>query len=350
MKTYRHTPTGKIAVYNVEHAVYVLSDSSTIPYNIVELGNDWQEICPDCNKPLKKGEDLHFKGDCECADKYVTPYNILTMHSKSASWGHWIRHNKNSFIWNKSKGGMPILSESLIKSKDVYISSIQRLPDETVFKIGDKVEHTNNVTTKVSTIVGFHLMSNGIWVKTKDYDVPLCFIKGLVKKPIYKTEDDVELFGGETVWYACKEFDDRRKNLGWKVPLFNKENIERIERRSTYILHGEMKGTNIVVFSTEEAAKKFIGFAFKSTDGVDIYEGDEHWFCDVNYKSFKGDWEGSYHKQYLRQLKVFSTEAALNEYIIYNSKVLSIKDIIDGGLVNKKSLPFLKKLVQSKIS
>lgn len=150
-----------------------------------------------------------------------------------------------NFRHYQSKGG-GIIDEGTMHqlSTRPTIYSIKRLSDGEIFTIGDNVIHTNNVSNKNDIIEKFHIMSNGIWFKTNNYDVPMCYIKGKFKQPLFTTEDGVEIFNNQT-----KVFE---------IQLINYYLNSNIPLRCCNKLIGSESRYPTKVFSTKEKAEEYI--------------------------------------------------------------------------------------------
>lgn len=109
-------------------------------------------------------------------------YEILSFNSK----------NNNYFIVRKEFADhckYDLEKDYIIRNPKTWnIHSIKRLSDGEVFTIGDKVIHTNDVTNKIGVIKEFHILCNGIWFNTDEYDIPLCYVSAKVKAPLFTTE------------------------------------------------------------------------------------------------------------------------------------------------------------------
>ena len=100
--------------------------------------------------------------------------------------------------------------EWMLNEDEYYITSVKRLSDGEVFSIGDKIYfrglYGNNSEHKYDTIRGFDLK--------QDANLGILYHNGLVglnkiekyKEAILTTEDNVELFGGESIYSVTDDF------------------------------------------------------------------------------------------------------------------------------------------------
>lgn len=73
---------------------------------------------------------------------------------------------------------------------------------------------------------------------------------------------------------------------------------------------------------------------FTTEDGVDIFEGDKYWFVTIGSGTGRQIWSITQSKAIKGQdfsnkklWKDFSTKEAANQYVMYNSELLSIQDV-----------------------
>lgn len=136
------------------------------------------------------------------------------------------------------------VNESLINDslyKNLRIHSVKRLSDGEIFTISDEVVHTNNVTNKIGIIENFHIMSNDIWFKTNNYNVPICYIKNKNKTPLFITEDKVAIFRGDKYYYV-----DIKTFRIWST--FAGNTADEVFW---------LKDKNLIKFSTKEIAEEY---------------------------------------------------------------------------------------------
>ena len=89
------------------------------------------------------------------------------------------------------------------------IHSVKRLSDGEIFTIGDIILHKNDVTTKLGIIEKFHILSNktlgkcnGLWFKTNNYNIPMCYVDHKFKQLSFITEDGVNIFKNDTFYHV----------------------------------------------------------------------------------------------------------------------------------------------------
>lgn len=192
---------------------------------------------------------------------------------------------------------------------------------------------------------------------TKVLEIPFWIIKDSKEweEVLFTTEDGVDLYGGETVYFACKNYEGRPST--WKCTLFNKENVQRVESRNTNLHQLSYGSTEIKVFSTKELAEKFIKpeIIFTTHDGVQITKLNTTFYVvkkePLAYHSAKRVeninikhriWDGS--DGFLQ----FSTEKAAQKYIMYNKPCLTLQEAmgaVSNDLVKseKRLLDIVKK-------
>lgn len=137
--------------------------------------------------------------------------------------------------------------DKYLNSQSWEIYSVKRLSDGEIFTIGDKVYHTNNVLFKEGIIIKFHILSNGIWFKTDKFDVPIIFIENKSKKPLFKTEDGVDVFEGDDI-YSIDDVLNIKKHR-----LFNARYDDKTLLNNRLFFNSDYKH-----FSTKEKAEEYI--------------------------------------------------------------------------------------------
>lgn len=178
---------------------------------------------------------------------------------------------KNGKYLNSScevgENGFEGASEKQVKefwSKEHKIYSIKRLSDNEVFTVGDEIvflaekPHLNHT----SSIKSFKIEQNTIYVSN-----PGCLIGSLknikhIKKPLFTTEDGVDIYIYDTCWVVSKEFNYQLAN--YKI---NNIDVFFIPSKNWY-------------FSTKEAAQEYIlknkpCLSFNDiVSEIDLYYGD----------------------------------------------------------------------------
>ena len=94
---------------------------------------------------------------------------------------------------------------SLIKCDGNSIHSLKRLSDGEVFTVGDKITYGRNTKGEGKIIESIHFLYNKIYMKYTDdickYDDWLCKNFQHFKKPLFTTEDGVDIFKNTKFWY-----------------------------------------------------------------------------------------------------------------------------------------------------
>jgi len=122
--------------------------------------------------------------------------------------------------------------ESFLASKVWIIYSVKRLSDSKIFTIGDYINiHSNNPCCEKGTIVDFSFITD---INNISH----------VKQPLFTTEDGVDIFKGDKVYYI--ETDDTPEN-SFKVNEYTIQYSGRFLSDNT--LHS---------FSTKEKAEEYI--------------------------------------------------------------------------------------------
>ena len=219
-KIFKHLPTDNMYHTNGASGLVRIDNSdSAIPMWLVENSKDWQEIIEKDYEILsiwrktKKYENLHFLSEC--------------------------KNQKGKPLYRLDGTNMGSLSSEKELIKAGYtIHSVKRLSDGEVFTVGDKCKLSNwkeYCTIKYFTIIA-DILYFGIEdsFKLSEYPNWYNFIKP--KKPLFTTEDGVDIFEGNKYW----------KNNGW---LNVKLNIAG--KDEPYILNDKP-------FSTKKLAKEYI--------------------------------------------------------------------------------------------
>lgn len=152
--------------------------------------------------------------------------------------------NISNRIYFKDKEGFFVsdngwsLSEPVESHSNISIHSVKRLSDSQVFTVGDRVylpKSNDNYTIKNFTIN----TQNTLMVSLIGlfYNADLTYIEKF-KQPLFRTEDGVDIFEGDKVYYCNKDYK-----------LYN-------SKADTKFHNGENK--NYKYFSTKETAEKYI--------------------------------------------------------------------------------------------
>jgi hypothetical protein len=142
-------------------------------------------------------------------------------------------------------------SEEMLKLNDNYqIHSIKRLSDGEIFTIDDIIIYNEVFPTKLK-IKSFQIFNNELLVH-KDYTMntnKLSEIKH-IKQPLFKTEDGVEIFEGNEVFYVFNDLtpvSNEGYKYKWTVYPAGKQYINNNVGNNYY-----------KIFSTKKAAEEYI--------------------------------------------------------------------------------------------
>lgn len=330
MRKFKHLPSNKVACFRTDNNGDLTSDGwleedkSDVPLFLVKHSNrDWKEITQDWEiTSFKSIQDCHvfLTNGRYRVDEGMLGYSLTELLSLPTVW---------------------------------LIHSVKRLLDGVEFKIGDR--------TQLGIIKTFYISSDIIEVQVgkSDEDEPLLDLQKIEK--IFTTEDGIDLYGGETVWYGCLSYDKKPKV--WKVNLFNIYNVQGIKRRSNDIetfKNIEKKTphsiswkteTDFLVFSTEKAARDFIfpkKPLFTTKDGVDMYDGDNFYFVRDDWQIYP--YTVSSLLTIKKEYKYFSTQELAREYALLNQPTLSIAEVIDIMACGQTDINAFKGYVKKKLS
>lgn len=132
--------------------------------------------------------------------------------------------------------------ENELQSKSLYhdgfnIHSVKRLSDSEVFTVGDEYEF--------GIITGFHITGHGIFLENKNcyHSCLLKLANKVKKKPLFTTEDGVDIFEGDKFWYVTKDLivymDKCNSMTGGKIVAHSKlgdKYFSTKEKAEEYIL------------------------------------------------------------------------------------------------------------------
>jgi hypothetical protein len=180
----------------------------------------WEEVVE------KDYEILSFK------DIGKSPLKGLAVIQKDGTYSMDISYP----MYSSTKGG---LLTDFLNLNTWVIHSVKRLSDGEVFTVGDKY---NDCNLKNETIIEFQLGNNGLLVNTS-------LLKNVqhIKKPLFTTEDGVNIFKDDRYWVVAK---NNIKYIGYVISAFE------IEKNDTSFK--EYNWFNYWSFSTEKAAKQYV--------------------------------------------------------------------------------------------
>ena len=165
-------------------------------------------------------------------------------------------------------------------------------------------------------------------------------VKKVERKPMFVTEDGVDMFKGNTYFFVEEGYDNINSNTIYETLLLMK-NVKR--------------------FSTEKAALEYVQSLkpkclFITEDNVEIFEEDTFWavYSDdnklVKYNAYKNT------NVNFPNIKTFAIKGNALDFILMNKPVLSLNDLLsvwkadkDFDVVNNSPLfARFKELAQSK--
>jgi hypothetical protein len=225
------------------------------------------------------------------------------------------------------------LNEQLVLNNGYTIKSVKRISDGEVFSVGDEVE--SNVWG-TQTIIDFNIVDGDIVVGFKSCRNPLSKIRKVVKpKPLFTTEDGVEIFDGGECWVVPDFHNDSYK---WKN-----------------IINGWVGGRE-KYFSTEAAAGEYIRIRneatkpkplFMSEEGLGVFDEEQIVFYVSEFRIRE---RKAKNMRGINNKKFISREAAEN-YILINKPLLSVDDVMGIYRTNAGDmLAWLKGLAKQKLS
>lgn len=130
--------------------------------------------------------------------------------------------NAESFMWEKDKTSIPKefqpdltldwfeeipLKNYVIESEYSEIKEVRRFLDNQVFKIGDE---TNQGVIEKFRESGTHMRVHFVG-KNKNYNLSINVLKR-VEKPLFTTEDNVEIFDGDVFYFLVSDYPTNKKS------------------------------------------------------------------------------------------------------------------------------------------
>jgi len=218
MKQYKHKITGDVVNHSGE---YYSNGVHTIPALFVEKSNDWEEIKPEYPKILAFKNHL---GD------------IATFNPQNKKYLYKSGNGKNLKMMLKyCQGG---------------IYQVATSPTD-IWTIGDRVKYKQtSVVSVVFTIDNFFYdpRKNRILARSNDGIVEDATTIELVKNPLFTTEDQVQIYELDEVYYV-------------RITIPNKYSKDVINTvcRYNWLTNGERSTTdNYKWFSTKEAGERYV--------------------------------------------------------------------------------------------
>ena len=213
----------------------------------------------------------------------------------------------------------------LNKFPHLQIKSVKRLSDNTIFTVGDKLE--------TGTIKQFYIPNDvqkevTIYVTKDDEDTYLSEAKH-IKKPLFKTFDNVDIYEGDDLFWLHKKSNTIGKYV-WNN------------------FKSSLNDDKWLFFSTKQAAQDYINskkVLFTTEDGVDIKKGDKSYYLSKTNHSIT---EGTFYGGGEHNGWYFSTKELAETYILHRKPCLSMQDLKSTGCLNEKQWFAILDLVKHK--
>jgi hypothetical protein len=262
-------------------------------------------------------------------------YEILSILG-GVTQSFYILDKETGLYVNKAEYAKFTISELL--RQDCTIHSVKRLSDSEIFTVGDKVQLIPGDWKDQNTILSkIEIKDNVVVFEITQEKYKSKYSQGIqdwrkTKKPLFTTEDGVNIFEDDKCWVVSKN--------NYLLVEYRINNLDIFYRpRDNWY------------FSTKEAAEKYIRKnkpLFRTEDSVDIYEGDSFYFVTKSFLI-----ERITATKLKQSDKTFSTREAAEEYILENKPCLSINDVmsVDYNPVETltSSSEKLKKIVRSRL-
>lgn len=161
-------------------------------------------------------------------------YEILSVIGNS---GHPI---PKTIVKQQKLGAHPSLNLHVENTKYWDILSIKRLSDGEIFTIGDNIEfNIHSYKKAIATITSFKLYGDKLCFLNDDlmYNASLDIVGNKIKQPLFKTEDGVDIFEGDTYYKVVNEsfllltMEEASKGESLKSKIFSTK-----EKAEEYIL------------------------------------------------------------------------------------------------------------------
>lgn len=213
MKTYKliqtypgSFPLGHLAVLDESVKFYNLGTTTRSLDYIENHPEYWLHVCHKCHENIKTCEKFGCKKDYEILSFITKGYiSIIYVKNKEGRFSNSVEYT----TW----------TEKELLSKVVFnIHSVKRLSDGEIFTIGDPIGNNEGSKLLDIKIKGFDIDSE-YFVLTTSGRIKLSNVEHR-KKPLFTTEDGVEIFEGDTVYYVFNELTPP-ENAGftkkWKI-------------------------------------------------------------------------------------------------------------------------------------
>lgn len=224
VRTFKHKITGKIAEQrtsygNIDHENYVVQQfNGHLPKEFIENSNDWEEIIE------KDYEILSFISNSK------TIYERLDAFGSKDDYG---LDGKDMYY-----GPLDSFLENL-KNNKFNIYSIKRLSDGEVFTMGDKI--TNEFLMNKNYNIKSFRVGNDCLKICGSGEKGRCFITldkntKKVKEPLFTTENEVDIYENDNVyyindWYPCYRSNISKSNYNPNTKYFSTK-----EKAEEYVL------------------------------------------------------------------------------------------------------------------
>ena len=154
------------------------------------------------------------------------------------------------------------------------------------------------------------------------------------RKPIFKTEDGVDIFEGDIIDWVINNKEDVRFLYQLE---FNKQHAIMLNRIDTVFK----------VFSTKEKAEEWVSnnTPQKTVDGFEITRGEEMWVVSTNFYKLHKSVGGHFKKDNGKHLLFKNKENAIN-YIVLNKVTLFLSDIDFLGF-GEERMSLIKKVKET---
>lgn len=306
---YPNRQLGEVAIYNPEKCLDNFiweSDGKTIP----------KEFQPDVTPTFFSKQNFEILSFRE-----KNGYKALATKQKNGYFSCSPLYSREKGH-NSEKEMLSFCNAPISNTLQYEIYSVKRLSDGKVFTIGDKV-----ITTKTCpiTIIRFEHLGSEIKIWDNYWFNYLEDIKQIAI-PLFKTEDNVDIFEGDSWWYVVADSPN---------PYPRKTN--------TLVYSGTSNYKKILRFSTEKVANDWIKKNgkpnFVTQDGKNIFPGDEYWALNPKTNSL---WKGVCQQgtQKNKGVFYFSQECTAKDYYLNEVATLTLKEVSEVYVSALKPVTF----------
>ena len=222
-------------------------------------GNTPYYIYADRESYCKKNNIKYFycKKDCKkWANEQVVEkdYEILSFYHNNKLFSKLHHRSSKTFPYWSNEGTW------VSYDKFCKIHSVKRLSDGEIFTVGDKVKFQGNGCSDITIILKFELVNNKVHAHSGSASFHINFIHH-IKKPLFTTEDGVDIYKGDKVWYINLHTNNISKN-----------------HETVTSKYWDFK--NYKYFSTKEAAEEYILMNKPCLSANEVIQ-----YCIDNYKT-----------------------------------------------------------------